>query len=52
MTKLQITRIITASAFLATPNLQAKCLEDETDLIYYGYRYYKHDNKICRSENL
>jgi RHS repeat-associated protein len=29
-----------AAAFFATPNLQAKYLDDETDLIYYGYRYY------------
>jgi RHS repeat-associated protein len=40
MTKLQSVILVIAAAFFATPNLQAKYLDDETGLYYYGYRYY------------
>jgi RHS repeat-associated protein len=40
MNKLKIIILAIAAALFATPCLQAKYLDDETDLVYYGYRYY------------
>jgi hypothetical protein len=38
MNKLNIIVLAIAAAYFASPSLQAKYLDDETDLIYYGHR--------------